>query len=156
MEATQNEVEVFEPVVGELYEFANGLLSVAEWTRPLCYVGKVPPPCQNGMFKHLAYNDAIGRCDSAIQWFQLIRKPQPVSPIPYESVLEKIRSGDIIFISLFGEFLRLVVSRSGSELYGELVNGAWGIDITEAYKKYNYNDFKITQVNETEVLPPNE
>jgi hypothetical protein len=155
MEATQNEVEVFEPVVGELYEFANGLLSVAEWTRPLYYVGKVPPPCQNGQFKYLAYDDS-NHYTKSIQWFEFIRKPEPISPIPYESVLEKIRSGDIIFISLFGEFLRLVVSRSGSELYGKLVNGAWGIDITEAYKQFDYKDFKITQVNETEVLPPNE
>jgi len=151
-----SEIKEIDPIVGEKYEYANGPFPEKKWTRPLYFIGKVPPPCINGQYKYLAYLETAG-CSSSIGWFEFIREvTQSKEPIKYKDVLESLRSDDEVIIRLYGEGLRLRVSGKYPEFYGQLFNGLWGMDLTHGYKNMKYNDFKIVEINDVEVLPPSQ
>ena len=140
------------PIPGQLYEFANQRF-VEHWTRPIPFIGNVPPSMKHGQFLFVAYNEIVMSRNS-YEMYEFVREPTiNKSPIPYENALSSIKLHDEVRINLNGEGLRVGIVDM-ENILGQLYYGLWDIEIQTCYEKMPYKDFRIVSINDVEVLPP--
>jgi hypothetical protein len=140
------------PIPGELYEFANQTWE-ENWTRPIPFIGNVPPSMKHGQFLYVVYNEIVMR-GSRYEMYEFVREVTlDKTPIPYKDALSRIRLHDEVRINLNGEGLRVGIV-SMENILGQLYYGLWDIEIQTCYEEMLYKDFRIVTINGVEVLPP--
>lgn len=141
------------PVPGQSYEFTNNRFG-EWWTRPIPFIGNVPPSMINGQFLFVAYNEIAGQSRN-FELYEFVREStQDEAPILHQNVMSRIKKHDEVEICQYGETLRLCITDIEPEVYGQLYNGMWGTNITEALKRLPLKDFYIKSINNINVINP--